>query len=54
MEKYIKHLERASDKQEQYQRRMCLRLNGAEVDEGANETSEECLELVKEFFSDVC
>ena len=43
MGKYIKHFERALDKQEQYQRRMCMKLNGVEVKEGDNETSEDCL-----------
>ena len=53
MEKYMKHLERASDEQEQYQRRICLRLNSVEVEEGANETSEECIEMVKETFQEI-
>ena len=29
---------------------MCLRLNDVEVEEGASETSEKCLEMVKEIF----
>ena len=33
--------------------RMCLRLNGVEVEEGASETSEECLEMAKEIFREM-
>jgi len=51
MEKYIKHLEKGVDDQEQYTRRLCLRIDGIAPDE--KESSEECLEKVKAVFANL-
>ena len=51
MEKYIKHLEKGVDDQEQYTRRLCLRIDGIAPDE--KESSEECLGKVKAVFANI-
>ena len=51
MEKYIKHLEKGVDDQEQYTRCLCLRIDGIAPDE--KESSEECLEKVKAVFANL-
>ena len=53
MERYVSQLQRASDDQEQYQRRLCLRLNGAKVKTGDGESGEECLKIVKDIFKEL-
>ena len=53
MERYVSQLQRASDDQEQYQRRLCLRLNGVEVKKGDGESGEECLKVVKDIFNEL-
>lgn len=53
MERYVSQLQRASDDQEQYQRRLCLRINGIEVKNGNGESGEDCLEKVKEIFNEL-
>ena len=49
MEKYIKHLENGVDEQEQYNRRLCLRINGIETDE--NESGDRCLKQLTDVFA---
>ena len=53
MERYVSQPQRASDDQEQYQRRLCLRLNGVEVKKGDGESGEECLKIVKDTFNEL-
>ncbi len=51
MESYIRNLEQSVDDQEQYHRRLCLRIDGipaAEKDK--SESGEQCLEKVKQMF----
>ena len=48
MESHITHLKKSSEITEQYQRRLCLRINGIDLpSNGPKETGEECLEKVK-------
>ena len=53
MERYIAQLQRSTDDQEQYQRRLCLRINGVEVTPGKEETGQDCLEKCKKIFKSV-
>ena len=48
----ISHLERVCDDNEQYQRRLCLRINGVEVEREATESGHDCLEMVKKMFKE--
>ena len=48
MESHIAHLKKSNEAAEQYQRRLCLRINGINLPaNGSKETGEECLEKVK-------
>ena len=51
MEKLVERLEQSNDDVEQYQRRLCLRISG--IDMEPKETSESCLEKVKEVFKEL-
>lgn len=54
MQKYMDRLERGRDEIEQYQRRLCLRINGIELERGgANESGDKCLEKVKKVFKEL-
>ena len=53
MERYIAQLQRSTDDQEQYQRRLCLRINGVEVTPGKEETGQDCLEKCKKIFKSI-
>ena len=54
MQKYMDRLERGRDEIEQYQRRLCLRINGIELERGGtNESGEKCLEKVKKVFKEL-
>ncbi|XP_065058021.1 uncharacterized protein LOC135685857 [Rhopilema esculentum] len=53
MERHIAQLQNNLDDNEQYNRRLCLRINGLlPVAEGESETSEMCLEKVKNVFKE--
>ena len=53
MNSLITQLKNNCDDQEQYQRRLCLRINGIPVPQsGENESGEECLKKVKALFKD--
>ena len=47
MERYIKQLEDGVDDQEQYNRRLCLRIDGIPVSENETESGDQCLKKVK-------
>ena len=51
MERYISKLEKGVDDQEQYNRRLCLRIDGIDMEE--NETGEICLKKVKLVFKEL-
>lgn len=53
MEKYVSHLQKTADEQEQYQRRLCLRINNVEIKAGEPETGEDCLKKVKKIFNEL-
>ena len=54
MERHISVLQNNVDENEQYSRRLCLRINGIPpVPDGQNESSENCLEKVKNVFSEL-
>lgn len=54
MEKLIQNLKGRSDDSEQYQRRLCLRIGGVELKQGANgESGDECLKIVKKIFREL-
>ena len=51
MENYIRKLEQSMDDQEQYHRRLCLRIEGIPAAEkGKSESSEQCVAKVKQMF----
>ena len=53
LESHITQLKKSSDNVEQYQRRLCLRINGIDLQqEGQIETGEECLQKVKNVFNE--
>ena len=51
MVKLIEQLEQRNDNAKKYQRRLCLRISG--IDMEPNKTSESCLEKLKEVFSEL-
>ena len=51
MESHIKHLMSCHDNQEQYSRRLCLRIDGMELPQ--QETGEECAEKVRRIFDEL-
>ena len=51
MEKYIKHIEKGIDNQEQYTHHLCLRIDSIAPDE--NESGRECLEKVIAIFANL-
>lgn len=51
MEKLVERLEQSNDDVEQYQRRLCLRISG--IDMEPKEIGENCLEKVKEVFKEL-
>ena len=54
IERHISLLQNNVDENEQYSRRLCLRINGIPpVPEGQNESSESCLEKVKNVFNEL-
>ena len=53
MEKYVSHLQKSADEQEQYQRRLCLRINNVEFKKGEPESGEDCLKKVKKIFNEL-
>ena len=42
MERHVAQLQRSADEQKQYQRRLCLRINGVEVEPGKEESGMTC------------
>ncbi len=54
LESYIAHMENGIDEQEQYNRRLCLRIDGiATPRQGQIETGEQCLKKVKSVFKEL-
>lgn len=54
MESYIAHMENGIDEQEQYNRRLCLRIDGiAPPKQGQSETGDQCLKKVKSMFKEL-
>ena len=54
LESHINHLLSAQEEQEQYSRRLCLRIDGMGLPKkGQNETSEHCLEKVKKIIEEI-
>ena len=54
MSNLIEKLQERCDDNEQYQRRLCLRIDGAELpQDNDGESGEKCLSLVKKFFKDL-
>ena len=54
MENYIARLESSVDDQEQYQRRLCLRIDGIPpVAQGKEESGEQCLKKMKAVFNEL-
>ena len=51
LEKYIERIEDRNEENEQYQRRLCLRINGIEVSD--DESGDDCLDQVKKVFEDI-
>ena len=51
LEKYIERIEDRNEENEQYQRRLCLRINGIEMSD--DESGEDCLDKVKKVFEDI-
>ena len=48
MDSHISHLRKLNEANEQYQRRLCLRINGIDMpSNGVKETGEECLSKVR-------
>ena len=52
LERHVIQLQRKSEENEQYQRRLCLRINGIEVPQAA-ESADECLEKVRDVFKEL-
>ena len=51
LESHINHLVKSNDEVEQYQRRMCVRINRIDLpSDGDKETSEDCLVKVENVF----
>ena len=54
LERHVLYLQKANDDGEQYQRRLCLRINGIDLpSSGENESSDECLQKVHEVFDEI-
>ena len=54
MEKYVGKLEQRLDDKEQYNRRLCLRIDGIPTaEEGKTESGEQCLGKVKQIFKNL-
>ena len=54
MESFIAHMENGIDEQEQYNRRLCLRIDGiTPPKQGQNETGDQCLKKVKSVFKEL-
>ena len=54
MESYIAQLYKSQEKADQYQRRLCLRINGIDIPkDGEKETGDECLSKVKLVFDEL-
>ena len=54
MESYIAHKENGIDEQEQYNRRLCLRIDGiVPPKQGQSETSDQCLKKVRSVFKEL-
>ena len=54
MESYIAHMENGIDEQEQYNRRLCLRIDGiVPPKQGQSETGDQCLKKVKSMFKEL-
>ena len=51
LEKYIERIEDRNEENEQYQRGLCLRINGIEVSD--DESGDDCLDKVKKVFEDI-
>ena len=51
MERYVSQLEKGVDDQEQYNRRLCLRIDGIEMED--DESGEKCLKKVKSVFNEL-
>ena len=51
LENHVNHLRSSHESQEQYSRRLCLRIDGMELPQ--QETSEQCLEKVKKIFEEL-
>ena len=53
MEKYVGHLQKTADEQEQYWRRLRLRMSDVEIKAGEPELGEDCLKKVKNIFNEL-
>ncbi len=54
LESHVTHLRKSHENQEQYSRRLCLRIDGIELPQkGVNESGEEVLGKVKEIFDEL-
>lgn len=54
MESHIAHLSKLQENADQYQRRLCLRINGVDLPDGeVKETANECLGKVKQVFNEL-
>ena len=54
LEKHVAVLRKSNDDGEQYQRRLCLRISGIDLPtSGKSESSEECLQKVREVFDEI-
>lgn len=54
LERHVSYLQKSNDDGEQYQRRLCLRINGIDLpSSGKNESSDDCLQKVREVFDEI-
>ena len=54
LERQVSYLQKSNDDGEQYQRRLCLRINGIDLpSSGESESADECLQKVQEVFTEI-
>ena len=54
LERHVLYLEKSNDDGEQYQRRLCLRINGIDLpSSGESESADECLHKVQKVFDEI-
>ena len=54
LERHVSYLQKSNDDGELYQRRLCLRINGIDLpSSGKNESSDDCLQKVREVFDEI-